>query len=39
MRLLTLAIAMAVLFGVAYVSFSTPSRAAIFNGDMRMASN
>jgi len=37
MRLLTLAIALIALVGVAYVSFSTPSRAAVFNDDARSA--
>ena len=33
MRLLSLFIALAVLAGVAYVSLSTPSRAAVFGDD------
>jgi hypothetical protein len=38
MRLLTLVIALVALFGVAYVNFSTPSRAAVFDDDMKLAS-
>ncbi len=38
MRLLTLTIAILVLAAVGYVSLSTPSRAAIFSGDVQIAS-
>jgi hypothetical protein len=38
MRLLTLAIAIFALVGVAYVSFNTPSRAAVFGDDLKVAS-
>jgi hypothetical protein len=38
MRLLSLAIALLTLAGVAYVSLETPSRAAVFGDDMQIAS-
>jgi hypothetical protein len=38
MRLVSLAIALIVLAGVAYVSFSTPSRAEVFANDRTVAS-
>ncbi len=38
MRLFSLAIALFVLGGVAYISLSTPSRAAVFGYDIKVAS-